>query len=193
MWFGRQLLRMRKRTRAILSASGITYLSSMNDVANFTGEMEALSFCQETIELKKQIEAKFLELGKRLQIIKENKLYEPQWENWTSYCWELDMSPSKASRLVGVYETFVTEHGISEDVLTEAGGWSNLAEIKDVADSKESAQQWIEKAKQLSRPDLRTEVKVAKGNDDPAECIHEDTYTLRVCRDCGQRVRVHGE
>lgn len=163
----------------------------LKEKEGYVTEKEGYELCVYAIALKNQIEHMFLQLGAALKEIKENNHYEPQWSSFHEYVeMELNMSPSKASKLQSVYETF---SGVDEEKLVKAGGWSNLYEIQEVVDNEDDAEEWIEKAGTLTRKDLRTEIRKRKTGIEPAECDHDDSYIIRVCRKCKQRIQIHEE
>ena len=149
-------------------------------------------YCQQTLTLKANIEHSFLALGERLKKIRDQRLYEPSWTSFYEYCEEMKMNESTASRLIGIYEKFILEYHFEHQKLLEAGGWSVISECLPVIKSKNDAEEWLHKAKTLSRGDLRKELKEKKTGITETGCRH-DYYMLRVCRKCGEKTRVYDD
>lgn len=149
-----------------------------------------LDYCRSTIQLKETIETSFIALGERLARIRQGNLWEQEWGSWEEYVMELKMSPATASKLINVYETFVVKFQLPHDKLG-ATGWASLYEVLPLCTSKEKAEEMVEKATVLKRDDLRDEIREAtKG-----VCSHTNghTITLRICDDCGKKIRVYEE
>lgn len=154
-------------------------------------EIQNFKICQEALELRDSIEVAFLKLGELLYNIKENRLYEGQWESFDEYCMEFrGMSKSTVSKLIAIYEKFVIQFGFSSTKLQKVGGWAVLAEALPVVTTKKEAQDWIDRASVLTLVDMRKSVRETKNGIPVGECKHKDTYTIRVCRTCGERERV---
>lgn len=153
-----------------------------------TKELVHYEYIEKTIALKENIERGFLEFGKRLKRIRDERMYEPQYDSFDDFIPELKMSKGTVSKLINIYEKFVVQYKISTVLLLEAGGWTVVAELLPVVRNKTEAKAWLEKAKVLHRPDLRLELKEHKTGIDQATCKHtKDFYTLRICRVCGFR------
>jgi hypothetical protein len=152
-------------------------------------ELKNYNYCEETISLKKTIESSFLEMGKRLRDIRDKRLYEPQWTSFPEYLAEMKLSESQASKLINIYNKFVLEYQFTTEEILQTGGWAVLAEVLPVIRDKESATEWLEKAKNLTMQDLRIEVKERKTGKSMDGCKHENTYTITICRDCGNKQR----
>lgn len=147
--------------------------------------------CQTTLDLKDKIENSFLILGESLWKIREERMWEGQWTSFGEFLMEMKMSEPTASKLINIWAKFVMEFGINPFLVVEAGGWGNVAEILPVVKDKLSAEEWLGKAKVLTREDLRTEIRIAKGGTPPEDCSHGDSYTIKVCRTCGTSERIY--
>lgn len=157
-------------------------------------EIQNLGYCEETLAMEQNARMAYMVIAARLHTIRENRLYEPQWDSWATYCMEFkDLSQGSISKLISVYETFVLTYGLSNQELTEAGGWTKLYEIKKLVKSKEDALEWIGKSQVLSRQDLSKEIKEAETGIDMSECRHPELYTIHVCPDCGYKEKVLDE
>lgn len=153
--------------------------------------MENLKYCKKALELKKEIEASFIKLGEYLYEIKNKNLFLPQWSSWEEYYMELKMSQNTVNKLIQIYETFILKYNLPPENVVSAGGWSVIAEILPVINSKKDAEEWLHKSTELSRSDLRKELKEEVTGVQMASCKHRNTYTITVCRDCGIKMEDH--
>ena len=145
-----------------------------------------LRYCQKAIELKQNIEISYLKLGEMLYNIKEGKLYEPNWSSFHEYCMEFKLPSSTVSKVLNIYRVFVLEYGFPEKEIIMVG-WTSLAETLPQIKNKEDAIRWFGTATTLSRQDLKKELVEAKTGVLMRNCKHRDTYTMRICRDCGDK------
>lgn len=150
---------------------------------------ENLKYCEETLELKANIEGGFLALAEHLYNIKEHSLFEPQWSSFLEFCDELRMSQNNINKLIQIHQTFVLDYAIDKDKIKTAGGWSALQEILPMVSNKKQALKWLESASLLSRSDLRKNIIEEKTGIDMRHCRHKDTYTVKICRTCGVKVQ----
>ena len=153
-----------------------------------------VGFCNATIAFKGKIEHDFLELGRRLMMIRDEKLYADQWETFEDFIVDLkNISEATASKLINIYRVFVIEYKIPVKRLVSAGGWTMIAEIIPLIKNKADATQWLHKATELTRTDLRREITEAKTGVSMAECTHphDQQVYLRVCLACGIKERVN--
>jgi len=148
--------------------------------------------CAAAFSLKKNIERNFLLLGQALCLAKRSRAYEAEWQTWDVFLEELAFEESKASKLIGIWETFVERHQLPPETIVEAGGWTKVYDVLPMAKgSREAAESWLEKARLLTRADLKQEVQLArKGIAATAACACADCYRLEICRDCGSRRRI---
>lgn len=150
-----------------------------------------LKYCTDTINLKKEIEQSFLTLGEHLYNIKRDEMFLPQWSSWDEYVTEIKMSLNMANKLIQIYETFILEYKFAPEDITTAGGWTVVAEILPVIENRDDAENWLNMASELTRDDLRKEVKEAKSGVEMATCAHADTYIIRICRCCGNKEEIY--
>lgn len=154
-------------------------------------ESERYAFCQETITMFTQLQIVHMALAQRLYDIRENKLYLPYWENFNAYCTEMSaMSSSQRSKLLNIHERVVIEGGISSEDVGRAG-WSKVYTALPLIHDPETARHWVDMATQLSKKDLEEEVAEARTGKLIKDCQHTDTYTIRICKDCGFKERVY--
>lgn len=148
-------------------------------------------FCQETLALKNNIEVNFLELGKRLAVIRDEEKFYPQWENWADYCDEAKLSESTASRLIGIYQKFVVDFGISPQKIVDAGGWSRAAKILPMSKSKEQVEELLHKSSLMTQTDFFRTLAETKNGVDQRTCRHDFVEVhLKSCRLCHLREKV---
>lgn len=142
-----------------------------------------LNICQQALELKNKVEVGFLELGALLNAIKERRLYEQEsFESWGEFLMEMRLSQGTASKLITIYNTFVVQYEISPRKIAEAGGYTVVYDLVPLATSKEKAEEWIDKAKSMTRSHIRQEAQSAKGEVEDEPCDHEP---CNMCRKCG--------
>jgi len=121
-------------------------------------------------QLVKQQSVLFLDTGRILKVIRDEKYYEHlDYESWTAFLGDnqIGIGQSTAYAYIGIYEEFVMKYGFSFEILSEVP-WYKLQYIlpsvrrsKDITEVKE----YFDKAKSLSRSDLAIEVneKVEEG------------------------------
>lgn len=151
-----------------------------------------LDFCKATITKKHQLEVLWLEVAARLKEIRDNELWEGQWENFEDFLQDPSMGMDKgtASKMITIHEKLVVEYKMKPQEIAQSGGWSVIAEVLPVISDKESAKEWVERAATLTKNDLRKEVNEARGKiTNGIGCKHKDTYTYttQCCRDCGNK------
>ncbi len=155
----------------------------MNELTN----KQAHEFCLNTLKLKKTLESGFLSLGEKLKKIRDERLWESNWESFELYLEDARITPATASRLITVYETFVLDYGMKEESLGSIG-WSVLYEISLKSETKSEAKEFVEKAMVMKRDDLMHELKSKKRNQD---CKHPKKYQIEVCPDCPFKRRIY--
>ena len=167
-----------------MSTNSKTIVSQAEAKANF-------DFCNVTVDLKSEIEHKFLELGQRLYEIRETEKFRPNYDTFEEFCLELKMSGATISKLINIFYKFLFLYKIPIESVADAGGWSNVAEILPLVESRGSAKKWLHLASTLSRGDLRKEIREKNTGIVESKCKHKDTYGLRICRSCGLRERLY--
>lgn len=151
-------------------------------------EQEAHKYCEETIALKNQIEGAYLVMCSRLHKIKlENLFIDAGYESWSLFLDEMKIDKGKADQMVRIYDLLVLQYGIKPKLIEEAGGWSVVAEILPIADSKESAEEALTFAKGALKKDVRLYVHDKKYGTTSVLCRHKNTYKVEICVDCGER------
>lgn len=166
-------------------------MATMQAVRLETKKKDGMKYCEETLQFKTSLEEGFLALGERLKNIRDGRFFEPQWSSFDEFVAEMKMSKGTASKLINLYEKFVLQFGVTAKEIGEAGGWSNLAEWLPVVKNRGDALEAIHLAKTLSREDNRKEVHERKTGIPMAACAHQNTYTIDICRDCGDKILTH--
>ena len=149
-------------------------------------------YCQKAIAIKHQVEGNFMQLAEALYNIKTKGLWEEAYSSWDEFRDEIKLSDATISKLMKIYALFVVEYGFTTKQLSDAGGWSVLAETMPLIGSRSDAEAWLHKSTTLSLRDIRKEVLEAKlGVSATTECKHSNSYVIRVCPDCGTRERLY--
>jgi hypothetical protein len=153
-------------------------------------ELTNYNVCIECKEWKEQIEIAFLVLGEKLMNIRDKHLYVGSWESFEDYLKEIKMQPSVASRLIKVYKTFVVGFELPPKMIASAGGWSNAYEIAGKSQTKEEAVEWLERFEMADSDktigSLKKELRSGIKRD---ECSHSESYTIKICTRCGEKIR----
>jgi len=108
--------------------------------------------------IKASIVRNFIRLGAYLKLMHDKELYkEEDCERWTDYLNlpEVDLSRSQACKLMAVYDRWVNQYGHSPEELIGIS-----VEKLYIASSQatiETEEDWLEKARVLSRDDLKKE------------------------------------
>lgn len=143
--------------------------------------MNAADFLRDTIDLIKQIETRFLELGARLYNIREKKLWhEAGYETYEDFLDTAKITYGNASILASVHKHFVVDAQMPYQTLTGIG-YSNLYEAIPLLE-KETPEKVVEIARTLTRAEIKQEVREQTHPD----CIHPDTVV--ICAKCHKRV-----
>lgn len=138
-------------------------------------------YCLETIGLKGELELSYLDLASRLHKIQLNKMYEPNYESFDEFLEEIKISRATASKLVNIWRLFVIKFKIKPKVLAGAGGWSVVAEILPLAESKKKAEELLFMASETRRKDLRKNLHELKTGVEMSKCNHADKKLTFVC------------
>lgn len=155
-------------------------------------EKKKHEYCKKTLEMEEGARMLYLLLGERLANIREERLYEPFWADWGTFCMEFkDLSPASISKIIKVYQLFVVKLGYSPEKLAKAGGWTKLYAISLHIKTKKDAEKWLALGESQSRQDLGKHLVEAKSGISMSDCKHKNTYVIRVCEDCGNREKVY--
>lgn len=152
--------------------------------------LQQLGYCEKAIALKYEIEDNFLLLAEYLWNIKEHQMYDSQWSSFEEFVEEMKMSLRSAYRLIQIHEKFVLEYQFSSQDIIAAGGTSSLSEILPQIASKKDAIHWMNLSSTLTRSDLRKELTEAKTGLPMKNCPHADTYSITICKKCGEKTQI---
>jgi hypothetical protein len=155
-------------------------------------ELDNFNYCQQAIQIKKTTEANFLMLGQYLHNIREQQLYQGQWDSFPEYLEDMTLPEGTASKLINIYKKFVYEYGIANERLLETGGWTKLALLLPIVTDKDTAEEWLDKATVLSSRDLQKEIKESETGIDMIQCQHTKTRFVEKCEECGEHWQVYG-
>ena len=136
-------------------------------------------FLRETIDVVRQLETRFLELGSRIFKIRTEKLWEGTYDSFNEFLDAAHLTPGNASMLATVHEFYVLKGGVSHERLAGAG-YSNLYTAIPLIE-KDGIDKTVEKARLLTRSELNDEVRESKGT----ECEHE---LITICSKCHKRI-----
>ena len=120
----------------------------------------AFENCQNIIAIKKNIGKDILELALLLIANHDNRYYRvlgyDTWEEFLAIP-EISMSRSFAYKIMQVYRIWVEKYNVSQDKLTDID--SEKLFLAGTQATKEDYEEWLEKAKVLSRSDIRGLIK----------------------------------
>ena len=153
--------------------------------------LKNINIHEKILELKNEIEMKFIKLGGYLKLVNDRKLYiEKGCQTFNEYLAmpELGFQRSTAYAIMGVYSDFI-ESGKIQSSDMENMSYYRLDRIRQFKDD-EDIDEWIEKAKVLSLSDLNEEIKIAKGKE-KKEYILERKVIEVVCPKCGAKFGVN--
>lgn len=157
-------------------------------------EKKKHDICIAAIEAKKDIEWKFIELGKMLYTIKNDRLYEAGWSSWEEYCMELKLAQPTISKLFRIYEVFVLHYQIEPLKLAEAGGWSSVAELLPLIDQETTTKARVRELLGLATDQPRHDLRKTIADERRGKpCTHKKTrfLILEICDDgCNERWNV---
>lgn len=150
-----------------------------------------LKYCNDAIDLKNRLETDFLVLGELLYEIREKSLWEPNWQSWEEFSWELKMSANTINKLIQIYKTLILGYGFTKEQIANAGGWTLVAEVLPRIASKKDALKWLHNAQTLTRADLRKTIKEEKTGVSMTTCTHQTTRLVEICTGCGESWALH--
>jgi len=142
-------------------------------------------YLRETIDLVRQIETRFIELGARLYKIKTERLWSATYDNYAEFLEASKINPAHASMMAAIYEHYVVEGGM--DIKKLGGiGYTNLYEAIPLIES-EGLKTAVAKATTLTRAEIKDEVREEKHG------VHSHKVGQErwgVCETCGKFVKI---
>lgn len=132
---------------------------------------EAWQHHQMVLEGKRDIGQGIIKMGAGLTPIKENEEWQSMgYNSWHEYCDspEVSIGTRKADRAVKIYSKLVEKLEVDPERLTNIDQ-VKLEEVTKVADEN-NKDEWLSQAEQLSREDLRRNVREVKGDSLTKSC-----------------------
>jgi len=125
---------------------------------------------QKVKELQHSIGSNFLEMGKVLKEIRDNQYYrELGYDTITDWLQERSISAGWAWNFINIYEIFILEHKLSPARVLETD-YSKLSLILPIVKRHpDQVDDWLTKAENLRRIDLRREIMDFKHANHPEE------------------------
>lgn len=147
--------------------------------------MKPADYLRDTIDLIKQIETRFLELGERLYTIKTKELWKARHDSYQEYLDVAKVSHSQASVLAKIHQYYVVEGKMSPKRLAQVG-YSNLYEAIPLIES-EGVEVALEKASTLTRDEIKDEVRDERHG---AHAHQVGKERWGSCEKCGKFVKL---
>jgi len=138
-----------------------------------------------------QTSMNFLELGRLLKIIRDEKLYEYMgdggYDSFRMFMADasLGIKHSTAYAFIRLYEVYVLKLGYPQQGLSDIP-WAKLQLLAGIVEpqNKQQSDEWVEKARTLSNSDFTLEVREHKAN------AKETTFVpfphMFRCKECGK-------
>lgn len=142
--------------------------------------MNPANFLRETIDLVKQIETRFLELGARLFQIRTKELWKETYDSYQEFLDTAKISPGNASILASVHEHYIVNGGMEQKKLIGAP-YSSLYEAIPLIE-RDGVEKVVAKVKTLTRTEIKEEVRESAHG----VCEHKDT--VQICAHCHRRI-----
>lgn len=122
--------------------------------------MTPSNYLRECIDLVRQIETRFLELGARLYTIKEKQLWKETYDSFPEFLEAAKITPSMASILSSIHKHYIVEGKVGIKQL-EGAGYSNLYQAIPLIE-QEGVESAVVKAQTLTRSEINDEVREQK-------------------------------
>lgn len=142
--------------------------------------MNPANFLRDTIDLVKQIETRFLELGSRLYKIKTDELWSGAYDSFQEFLDTARINPGHASILVSIHKHYIVDGGVAQAKLAGVG-YSNLYEAIPLIE-RDGIDKAVKVASTLTRAEIKQEVR----DEEHPNCAHKETIT--ICSSCHKRV-----
>lgn len=147
--------------------------------------MNPTEYVRQTIDLVKQIETRFLELGARLYRIREKKLWSDSYDSYFDFLDAAQINQSLASRLYAIHKYYVVEGGKKMETL-DGIGYSNLYTAIPLIEER-GIDAAVIAADTLTRGEIEDEVRDEKHGDHRHK-VGVDRWGN--CEKCGKFIRV---
>lgn len=123
---------------------------------------------QSVVSIKSQINGSYLELGRRLKEVKDNKYYAilgyTTMNEWLSDP-KITIASGWAYHAISMYEIYVLQLGKTPEQLQDIDYTKLYNILPMIKEHPEKADEWIDKAASLRRIDLQSEIKTQKISD----------------------------
>ena len=135
----------------------------MNKIIDLKKQAVAVNILTQLEEFIKQQGILFLEIGKRLKILRDEKMFRllGDYQTWSDFLADgrISLSHTTIYTYIGIYEIFVMKYGFSFDLLSPIpyDKLSKVLRSARKAENVEEAREIVEKARTLSRSDLALE------------------------------------
>ena len=130
------------------------------------------------VEIKQGIHRDFLSLAVCLKKVKLKEYYlELGFDSFEEYCMqpEVDLTANRCNKLIRIYDRWIEDYGYS--VKEIEGIDTEKLDIAQSQATEENQEEWLEKAKLLSRADLKA---LTPG------CVHHSQPFEVLCPHCGR-------
>lgn len=123
-------------------------------------------FVSQLQELKQIVSRGIFKIGEILFYVKTNELYKDDYPTFNSFIAipELSFSRTTAYKAMKLYEIFVEKFALQEEISDIDP--DKLYKISGFVDN-DNIEEWVEKARALSRSDLNAEINEFKGKPEP--------------------------
>lgn len=138
------------------------------------------NFLRDTVDLVRQIETRFLELGARLFQIRQNEIWKGTHDSFQEFLDSAKISKGNASMLAAIHKAYVVDGGVSHERLSKVG-YSNLYAAIPLIEA-EGIDNTVEKARLLTRDEIKQEVREEAHPD----CKHPEF--IEICTTCHKRL-----
>ncbi len=143
-------------------------------------------FLRETVDLARQIETRFIELGARLFKIRENELWRASYSSYHEFLDAAHISAGNASILASIHRHYVVEGNITQEKLAGIG-YSNLYQAIPLIE-REGIKSALVKAETLTRSEIKDEVRDNKFGEHE-HIIGKERWG--TCECCGKFVKLN--
>jgi len=150
--------------------------------------MNPSDFLRDTIDVVRQIETRYLELGTRLFRIREERLYLGTYDTFAEFLEAAKIGQGMASILASIHKVYVLEGHVEPERLAGVG-YSNLYSAIPLVE-KEGIESAVVKATTLSRSEIKDEVREAEHG------VHEHNIgqdRFGICDTCKKWIKLNEE
>ena len=143
-------------------------------------------YLSDTVALKETIETGFINLAERLYKIRQDRIWDGEYDNLEEFLLELDLSLPTCSKLCSIYENWVLKGGVKVEALAGAN-WTSLYEFIPLLE-KGNPKELVDELKLLTRADAIEKVRELKN---PCSRHEWEDVHFRQCKKCFKREKVY--